>query len=555
MIQADLVIYNANVLTLDEQNTRAGSLASYQGKITGIWPDERPPDDEIIKSDNFKEIDLNGATLIPGFIDTHNHILMYGQQKHQVDCRSPFNKNIKDIQQRLTEAAQQKNEYEWIIGYGYDDSLLEEMRHPTKKDLDAINTKHPIFIRHISGHLAVTNSSGLQMAGITKDTPQPEGGHIEKDSLGEPTGVLFEPGAMNLVSGHIPLPDRGELIQILKEANNDYLAEGITTNTDAGIGLFNGEEELDIYLQAIKENPRSMKMRLMILNELLIDNGPFQSYTATELDDEIQEKTNGKAKLDSAKIFQDGSIQGLTGALRKPYHCDDQLYGELIYSQETINHFALDFHNRGFRVATHGNGDRAIGSIIEAYEHAIKNGGERDHRHRIEHVQTATEEDLKKMSELDIAASFFINHVYYWGDRHRNIFLGPDRAKRLNPLKEADNLNILYTLHSDCPITPISPLFSVWAAVNRVTSNGNVLGAEQKIDVETALKTMTIYGAKLNFEENEKGTIEVGKAADFAILEEDPTRINPMKIKDIHVLATYIDGELVFEKESLKVNE
>lgn len=554
MVQADLVIYNANILTLDEQSTRAGSLASYKGRITGVWTVQQPPEDGLIKSDNFKEIDLNGATLIPGFIDTHNHILMYGQQKHQVDCRSPFNKNIKDIQQRLAEAAQQKNENEWIIGYGYDDSLLEEMRHPTKMDLDAINTKHPIFIRHISGHLAVTNSAGLQIAGITKDTPQPEGGHIEKDSLGEPTGVLFEPGAMNLVFSHVPLPDKEELIQILKEVNNDYLAEGITTNTDAGIGLFNGEEELDIYLQAIKENPRSMKMRLMILNELLIDNGPFHTYTATELDNEIQERTNGKARLDSAKIFQDGSIQGLTGALRKPYHCDNHLYGDLIYKQEIINEFALDFHQRGFRIATHGNGDRAIGSIIEAYEYALKNGEQRDHRHRIEHVQTATEKDLEKMSELDIAASFFINHVYYWGDRHRDIFLGPDRAKRLNPLKEADHLNILYTLHSDCPITPISPLFSVWAAVNRVTSSGEVLGAGQKIDVETALKTMTTYGARLNFEENEKGTIEVGKTADFAILEEDPTLINPMKIKDINVLATYIDGQLVFEKENLKVN-
>lgn len=553
MIQADLLIYNANILTLDEHNTRAGSLAAYKGKITAIWPDKQPPAEVLEKFQEANTINLQGATLIPGFIDTHNHILMYGQQKHQVDCRSPQNKNIKDIQECLAAAASDKNPNEWIIGYGYDDSLLEEMRHPTREDLDAINTKHPIFIRHISGHLAVANSAALNIAGITRSTPQPNGGHIGKDTNGEPTGVLYEPGAMDLVFSHVPLPDKQELVRILKDANDDYLAQGITTNTDAGIGLFNGEEELDIYLDAIKENPRSMKMRLMILNELLISDGPFHSYTAEQLDKEIQERTEGKARLDSAKIFQDGSIQGLTGALRKPYHCDKELYGDLIYDQQTINDFALDFHERGFRIATHGNGDRAIGSIIEAYEHAITNGEKRDHRHRIEHVQTATEEDLKKMSDLDIAASFFINHVYYWGDRHGSIFLGPERAQRMNPLKEADDLNLLYTLHSDCPITPISPLFSVWAAVNRVTSSGKMLGPDQKIDVETALKTMTIYGAKLNFEEDKKGSIEVGKAADFAVLDEDPTRIDPMKIKDINVLTTYIDGNLVYEKESLKV--
>jgi len=161
-------------------------------------------------------------------------------------------------------------------------------------------------------------------------------------------------------------------------------------------------------------------------------------------------------------------------------------------------------------------------------------------------VQTALKEDLEKMKSLEIAASFFINHVYYWGDRHRDIFLGPDRATRMNPLKDAKDLDMLYTLHSDCPITPISPLFSVWAAVNRVTRDGEVLGESQKIDVETALKSMTIYGAELNFEEDEVGSIEVGKAADFVVLAENPMTIDPMQIKDIQVQMTIVDGEIVY---------
>src|SRR5690625_6718251 len=146
-------------------------------------------------------------------------------------------------------------------------------------------------------------------------------------------------------------------------------------------------------------------------------------------------------------------------------------------------------------------------------------------------MQTATQDDIKRMATLGVAGSFFINHVYYWGERHRNIFLGPERAKRISPLADAIQNNVLFTVHSDCPVTPISPLFSVWAAVNRLTSKGNVLGAEQKIDVISALKAMTTYGAKLNFDEEKSGSIEIGKLADFTILEANPASVNPKMIK------------------------
>ncbi len=553
MIKADLVIKNADILTLDKEGTTGGSLTTYNGRITGIWTEKEPPASVVNRTENVKEIDLQGATLLPGFIDTHNHLLMYARYKLQADCTSPLNQNISDLQGSIAAFIGEKKKEEWIVGFGYDDTLLMEKRHPTKHDLDAVSSDHPIFIRHISGHLAVVNSAALKLAGLDKDTPQPDGGYIGKDESGELTGVLYEPGAMKLVSKHISVPEQDTLIGLIKEAVVDYLAEGITTNTDAGVGLFLGEGELDVHIRAVNEKANPMKMRLMISNHLLTGDGPFNAYTAKELDREIQKKSNGKVKLDSAKLFQDGSIQGLTGALRKPYHCDAQLYGDLIFDQKTLNEFALDFHNRGFRIATHGNGDRAIESVIEAYEYAIENGEQREHRHRIEHVQTASNEDLEKMCNLGIAASFFINHVYYWGDRHRDIFLGPERAERMNPLQDANRLNMLYTLHSDCPITPISPLFSVWAAVNRVTRNGTVLGDSQKITVESALKSMTIYGAQLNFEEEEMGSIEVGKVADFAVLAENPIKVDPMRIKDIEVLATIIDGEIVYEKQTVGI--
>lgn len=549
MIHADKLFTNATIVTLDGKGTLGGSMAIHNGRITAIWKEKKPPVGVLFHSKDIENIDLDDRTLLPGFIDTHNHILLYAQYKQQVNCTSPLNKDIVAIQARMRDFLKTRKNGEWLVGYGYDDTLLTENRHPNREDLDAISQEHPIFIRHISGHLAVVNSIALKLAGIDENTPKPSGGHIGKDAEGNLTGVLYEPAAVNLVFDRIPTPDEDTLVESLKEASVDYVAQGITTNTDAGLGLIFGETELGLHMRAINERANPMKMRFMVMNQMLKGNGKFASYTAKELDTELQDKSGGRAKLDSAKLFQDGSIQGLTGALREPYYCDNQLFGDLIVEQMELNELALELHDRGYRLATHGNGDRAIESVIEAYKFALENGDKREgHSHRIEHVQTATFEDLEMMAKSDIAASFFINHIYYWGDRHRDIFLGPDRAKRMNPLKDAKELNLDFTLHSDCPITPISPLFSVWAAVNRITRDGKILGKEQRIDVETALKSMTIYGAKLNFEEEDTGSIEVGKAADLIVLDRNPLTINPMEIKDIHVEKTFIDGELIYEK-------
>ncbi|MFJ9462921.1 amidohydrolase [Viridibacillus arvi] len=554
MVMVDMLIKNATILTLDEEGKRADFLTSYKGKITGVWDKDefKNAQSSLSLEHNYKEYDLKGKTLIPGFVDTHNHILMYAINKVQVDCSPNKNKNIADILSNLKKFHDVNQNEQWILGYGYDDTMLKENRHPTREDLDKVSKERPIFIKHISGHLAVANSAALEIAKLNATIKDPEGGHFGRDDQNNLNGVLYEPAVMDLVFKHVPIPSKKDLIELLRKASQDYVAQGITTNTDAGIGFLIGPEEYDAHIDAIKEKANPMRMRFMIMGDLLLEEGVFESYNAAKLNEKIVKDSNGMAKLDSAKLFQDGSIQGLTGALRTPYHCDEELYGDLIFSQKTLEDMVLNFHDRGFRIATHGNGDRAIGSIIEAYKKAIDTSPRQDHRHRIEHVQTATKEDLLTMKEYEIAASFFINHVYYWGDRHKNIFLGPKRAERINPVKEADDLGLLYTLHSDCPITPISPLFSVWAAVNRLTRDGIVLGADQRIDVETALKSMTSFGAKLNFEEEELGSLKVGKFADFVVLDQDPTAINPINIKDIQILSTIINGEVVYEKAEVE---
>ncbi|WP_060678190.1 amidohydrolase [Virgibacillus halodenitrificans] len=545
MSEKTTLFINGHILTMDEKNRIAGSVLVENKRIIQVW-DEFDPRNTINLDKDSKIIDLNKKTLLPGFIDTHNHILMYGLLRKQVDCSSPSNNSISDILSRIKAKASEMKESEWILGYGYDDTLLIDNRHPTKEDLDLVAPKNPVFITHISGHLAVANSLALRYAGISNSTPQPDAGHFGKDEQDKLNGVLYEPGAMGPVQQLIPEYTLEDMVAALENASQEYLAQGITTNTDAAVTNI---QQLEAHLIAAKTRKNPMRTQLMIMHNLLRKNEIYGDYSPSQLNLEIQQRSGNLAKLDSAKMFQDGSIQGLTGALREPYHQESHTYGELIHKQRDFQEEVLDLHQRGFRITTHGNGDRAIGSILDAYGYALEKVPKSGHNHRIEHVQTATTEDIQRMKEMNVAGSFFINHVYYWGDRHEKIFLGPKRARRISPLAEAKDHELLFTLHSDCPVTPISPLFSVWAAVNRKTREGKILGPEQRIDVITALKAMTIYGAKLIFDEENTGSIEVGKKADFVVLDKDPLIIDPQYIKDIQVESTFIDGEIVYNKE------
>lgn len=538
----DLIITNANIITLDKHNTIAGSVAVTNGRISGIWKEQEPPRNEVMRDGKTEVLNLKGKTLLPGFIDTHNHLLMYAVFQQQVDCRTPPNQSIDDIIKNIKEKAETLSPGEWIIGWGYDDTLLKEKRHPTREDLDKAAPHHPVYISHISGHLAAVNSMALKLAGLGDSITDPKGGHFGRDTFGRLNGVIYELSALKMIQDVLPKANVHQLASLLGEAAYDYVRQGITTSTEAAAGLQHGEMELEAYLLASQKDFNPLKMRLMIMHEIV--DAKYAHYTPQQLNQELLDRSDQRVKLDSIKLFQDGSIQGLTAALRQPYHNQPHLNGELIYEQEQLNQLVLKFHKKGYRLAIHGNGDRAIGSILDAYQFALISLPRPDHRHRIEHVQTATIEDLDRIKTLNVAASFFINHVYYWGDRHARLFLGSKRASRINPLQEAVQRDILFTLHSDCPITPISPLFSIWAAVNRLTKDGDILGADQRIDVLTALKAMTSAGAILNFEEEETGSIEVGKQADLVVLGENPLRCHPLEIKDIPIDCTIIAGQI-----------
>jgi predicted amidohydrolase YtcJ len=251
-------------------------------------------------------------------------------------------------------------------------------------------------------------------------------------------------------------------------------------------------------------------------------------------------------KIGSVKLWQDGSIQGLTGALMEPYHNRPDWKGEMIMTQETLNALVEKYHGEDLQMAVHANGDGAIESVIQAFERADKVHQNRNLRHMIIHCQMASQDHIGRMKKMGLIPSYFVNHVYYWGDRHKSIFIGPERARRISPLNASLKEGLRFTLHSDLPVTPVDPLFSMYCAVNRITREGEVLGPEERISALEALKTYTTHAAYCSFEEDLKGSIEAGKLADFTILSDNPLTVPPETIKDVRVEGTVVGGRIVF---------
>lgn len=535
--QAPNVVYlNGTVITMDSTESIAEAVALKDGKIIDVG---KTKDIKALAGKDTTVVDLDGKTLLPGFYDAHSHFPSIGiATLYRVDLNSPPIGNIKDMDgiiAALKAKAEEMPEGEWIGGRGYDDTLIAEKRHPTRWDLDKASTKHPIWISHISGHLGVANSKALKMARVTKETPQPEGGVIRMDpETREPNGVFEEGPAMSKVSRLIPAITDEQWLEGLKYAVKDYAEEGVTTVVIAGGGK-----------KSVERLMKASEMGLLPLRVISMANRAFQESLPPDFNTDM-------LKVGAVKMYQDGSIQGYTGYLSKPYHVpfmgDESYLGYPIRSREKLTEMVKAAHKAGFQVAVHGNGDAAIDDILYAFQEAQKEFPREDCRHRIEHCQMVREEQLDLIKEMGVTPSYFVSHTYYWGDRHRDIFMGPERAFRMSPLRSSLDRSIKFTIHCDTPVTPMDPLLAVWAGVNRISTGGNIIGPEQRVKPIEALRAVTSYAAWQNFEEDIKGSIEKGKFADFVILADNPLEIDPVKIKDIEVLETIVGGKTVFKK-------
>jgi predicted amidohydrolase YtcJ len=540
----DMKLYkNADVITMDPKMPEADAFLVFNDRFVSVGRLEAigaqcPVPEETI--------DLAGKTVIPGFIETHNHLSYFALSLFMVDC-SPFdNQSMQAVLSKIEAKAAASPPGDWVVGWGYDDTLFEGSRHLNKTDLDAASPAHPVLIMHASGHLSYANSRALEMAGVRRETPQPAGGTIEKDANGDPTGLLMEPAAQVLVAGLLPNPDATEFKAILPEAVARFNREGVTSAHDGAVGMIGqGVATYCAYGQLEAERRLNARVYLTTMHDFyenLLKAGLGRGFGSTYL------------RVGAVKMFQDGSIQGLTAAVNEGYSCRRDFRGALIMPQEEMNALVRRYQEKGLQIAVHANGDAAIESVLIAFEAAHKASPRADLRHMIIHCQMATEDHIARMKALGVVPSYFPNHVYYWGDRHEALFLGPERAARIDPLGSSVKAGLRFALHADTPVTPVAPLHSIHCAVNRLTRNGKVLGPQERISPYDALKAYTVDAAYCSFEEDLKGAISPGKLADFVVLSDNIFHVDSRKIKDVQVLKTFVGGRAVWEKDITPVD-
>ncbi len=537
-MKVDAIHVNGMVHTMDHTDSMVEAFAVSGGRFCFVGSSR----DAVKLAGPRTEVhDLEGKTVLPGFIETHSHLSLHAITQLQANCRTPPNTTIEDVKTELRKSVSGKKPGDWVRGWGFDDTLIGEKRHLTRYDLDEAVPDHPAFVLHASGHLAYANSLALNMAGIGPATPQPRGGEIHMDPQGKPSGLLAEEPAQRLILRHVPPYPASAITESMVESMQMFLRAGITSIHDAAIGYFRQHKPiLEAYRHMETSGRLHIRVYLTLVEEVyrnLLEVGFGTGFGSEFL------------RLGAVKLFQDGSIQARTAALSKPYLGSDDHLGQLILDQETLDALILRYHERGIQVAVHANGDRAIESVLDAVERAQKAHPRLDARHMIIHCQLAGKNHIRRMKEAGIIPSYFVNHVYYWGDRHVSLFIGPEKAAGIDPLASTVAAGLPFTLHSDLPVTPVDPLFSIHCAANRLTRDGHVLGPEERILPLEALKAYTVHAAACSFEDHRKGSIEEGKLADFVILSESPMRVPSENIKDIKILRTVVGGRTVFMGE------
>lgn len=537
---ADLILYNGKVVTVDPHNSQAEAVAVRRGRILKVGKSTEILD--LSKSDSLK-IDLKGKLLLPGFIDTHEHCIRKGLQLDWVQCTSPPMNNVNDVVEALREKAESKPEGEWVIGAWFDESQWEDKRFPTRYDLDRAATKHPIYLGRAGGHNAVANSLALEMAGISKDTPQPQGGNIEKDENREPTGRLDEIAAMDMVRDLIPSPSQEEEIKILSEnwpiLEQTYLSWGLTGIHEAHIKA----PQALAYQKLDRENKLKIRIGLM-----LDGMTPYKGYATSDLERQgirTPFMWSDKLRVVGVKVGTDGAMGSLTAALYEDYTNDPGNKGIIRCTREELINEVKRCHIAGLQVCIHAIGDRAIDLSLDAVEEALKAKQWLNHRHRIEHAGYVLPRQLKRMKDLEVNISASIGFCYPIGDSHIAA-LGKDRLCGYYPMKSLRDNGIIAAGNSDGFGTSYA-LTGIYGCVARKAKSGRYLCKEEAIPIIDAIRAYTWNAAYLEGTENIKGSIEEEKYADFVVLDRDITTLPFEEILNAKILMTIINGEIVYE--------
>lgn len=547
-LAADLVFVNGNVVTVDPEESRVEAFAVKDGKFLMVGTD-----DHVLKSrgKSTEVIDLEGRTVLPGFIDCHNHV---PARPKRVDLH--WVRSMDELVGLLREKAERTPKDRWVLGGGFNESKLEEKRFPNRYDLDKASTDHPIAIRRVGGHVGnIYNSYALNLAGITRETPDPEPpAYIERDpETGEPLGNLRESAEeplQKMISAEPPSTDE-EIKDALKETFRRLNAWGITSVQEPGAT----GRKVRLYQELREEGA------LTIRNTFLISRRDEEGFWNPGM---IMKKIecirslglkpgfgDDMLRVAGLKLIVDGSMSAATAALYEPYEGQPDNIGiihEGAGTREEFIEYVTAAHRAGLRLGIHGIGDRGIDMALDGIEAALKAHPRKDHRHSIEHCGLPTDEALERMRRLGVTASSSVGFGWELGDQHLSL-IGMERMKRYYPHRSFLNYGIKAGANFDYSVTMADVMKGIYVMVARRSERGRDLGQNQRISRMEAIRAFTIDAAYLEFEEGIKGSIEPGKLADFVVLDKDILTCPEDDIKDIRVLATYLGGKVIYKVE------
>lgn len=490
--------------------------------------------------------------LVPGMIEAHAHslegafaLLPYVGwfDRHRLDGTAPGIRSYDALIERLAELDQQMRvdgagALEPIVVGGFDPIYFTDEPRLTRQHLDRVSLERPIFVFHASAHLATVNSAMLDAHDITRDTPTIG---VARDADGEPNGELQEMPAMALASS--------ALHQILRAMNDPASIEalgqicanqGITMLTDLASAGLQRPDSQALWRATVERE--DFPARILQRHIAALPPGATDWAEAAKAITALTETDTDKLRTAGIKVILDGSIQGFTAKMDWPGYYTGTDHGVWMTAPEQLLDICRPFHERGINIHTHCNGDLTIDLWIDTVEQLIIEHPWLDHRHTVQHCQLTSPAQYRRMAKLGMCANIFTNHIWYWGDQHHDLTVGPERARRMEACRTAERSGVSFSIHSDANVTPLGHLHTMWCAVNRVTPSGRVLGPDERISPYSALHAVTLGAAYQLHLDHEFGSIECGKAADFTVLAEDPLDVDPMTIKDIAVWGTVIGG-------------
>ena len=541
---ADTIFYGGDVVTMNKAQPKAEAVAVQGGKIIKVGSLSQV---KALQGKDTKLINLNGQTLMPGLVEPHVHIVGTAFSEEVWTNLSNFtlpHDTLDSLVKKLSDIGKGVKDGEWISAFGVDPSRTDPfMSELTADILDKVSTTKPIFVMNQSMHIAYVNHKALELAGLNDSSPDPKGGKLLKDSKGRLTGVVYEAPAFYLFLEKMSPPTQAVIEQAIAKVGQRLVSKGVTTSAEITVGAYLGVDKEYALLNGMAHNGMlPVRVRGYIYSNAFPASNT--KYTPGQGDDIF--------KLIGVKIVADGSDQGLTGAMTKPYAypAGTSNTGTLNFSEQELYSIAKPRFDEGWQLSVHSNGDRSIEQTLNVFEKLVKTPADAKERLRIEHFTVPTQAQIARAAKLGVVPGFTIGHTDYWGEAFHDHLLGPERANRIDAGASLIKKGMHFAYHSDSPVSPIHPLKYASEGASRLwqVTPQKVLNASEKVSINDALKAITIDAAYQLKMDDKIGSVEEGKYADFAIVDKNPMKTDAYKIRDIEVNETWVNGQRVFKK-------